>query len=179
MYTSRVLLSLVGLSLALAACSKSAEPPADSQATPPVPTAPTPPAEPQGATAEGVKPLTQKKFGQPVTESKTTALTDLAKEPAKFADQTVRTEGVVNKVCQSMGCWMEIADSSGAAHIKMAGHAFFVPRDCNGHRAVIQGKVLSPEGDKGTCGADDGCGQGGSAKLAQVQIEASGIEFID
>ncbi|HVK65102.1 MAG TPA: hypothetical protein VM694_11525, partial [Polyangium sp.] len=76
-------------------------------------------------------------------------------------------------------CWMEIADTSGKAHIKMAGHSFFVPRESSGHRAVIQGKVLTPEGDKGACGADDGCGQGGSAKMAQVNIEATGIEFLD
>ncbi len=181
MHTSRLFLSLAGLTLSLVACSKSAEAPAPSaQAEPPV-AAPTsqPPAQPQGATAEGIKPLTQKKYGQPVTEAKTTALTDLSKEPAKFADQTVRTEGVVSAVCKSMGCWMEIADTTGQAHIKMAGHAFFVPRECSGHRAVIQGKVLAPEADKGVCGADDGCGQGGSAKMAKVQIEATGIEFVD
>ena len=178
MHTSRLFVSLAGLTLLLAACSKSEAPAAQPDPQPAaVPTQA--PAQPQGATAEGIKPLTQKKFGQPVTEAKTTALTDLTKEPAKFAEQTVRTEGVVSAVCKSMGCWMEIADTSGKAHIKMAGHSFFVPRESSGHRAVIQGKVLAPEGEKGVCGADDGCGQGGSAKMAQVNIEATGIEFLD
>ncbi|MRG94143.1 DUF4920 domain-containing protein [Polyangium spumosum] len=178
MHTSRLFVSLAGLTLLLAACSKPDAPAPTVSGEPPAkPTEA--PAQPQGATAEGIKPLTQKKFGQPVTEAKTTALTDLTKEPTKFADQTVRTEGVVSSVCKSMGCWMEIADTSGKAHIKMAGHSFFVPRDASGHRAVIQGKVLAPEADKGVCGADDGCGQGGSAKMAQVNIEATGIEFLD
>ncbi|MDI3287607.1 DUF4920 domain-containing protein [Polyangium sp. 15x6] len=179
MHTSRLFVSLAGLTLLLAACSKS-EAPATAQPDQPAALPTQAPGQPQGATAESIKPLTQKKFGQPVTETKTTALTDLTKEPAKFAEQTVRTEGVVSAVCKSMGCWMEIADTTGKAHIKMAGHSFFVPRESSGHRAVIQGKVLAPEGgDKGVCGADDGCGQGGSAKLAQVNIEATGIEFID
>lgn len=178
MNTPRLLSSLLTLTLALgaAACSKSETAPA--QATAPS-VAPAEKPVPQAAVAEGIKPLTQKKFGQPVTETKTTALPDVAKEPAKYADQTIRTEGIVSNVCKSMGCWMEIADSSGQAHIKMAGHSFFVPRDCAGHRAVIQGKVLAPNADKGQCGADDGCGQGSSAELAKVQIEATGIEFVD
>jgi hypothetical protein len=179
MHTSRLFVSLAGFTLLLAACSKSEAPAPTVKADPPTAIPTQVPAQPQGATAEGIKPLTQKKFGQPVTEAKTTALTDLTKEPAKFAEQTVRTEGVVSAVCKSMGCWMEIADSSGKAHIKMAGHSFFVPRESSGHRAVIQGKILAPEGEKGVCGADDGCGQGGSAKMAQVNIEATGIEFID
>jgi hypothetical protein len=184
MHMSRSILALAGLTLALAACEKAPDAAPTSSAPPPAEAKDAPPAaegagQPQAAQAEGIKPLTQKKFGQPVTETKTTALPELMKEPAKFADQTVRTEGVVSSVCKSMGCWMEIADNDGKAHIKMAGHGFFVPRDCSGHRAVIQGKVLTPEADKGTCGADDGCGQGGSAKLAQVQIEATGIEFVD
>jgi len=180
MVTSRLFLTFTSLTLALgvAACSKSEPAPAPSAeplAQPPAPTA----AVPQQAVAEGIKPLTQKKFGQPVTETKTTALPEIVKESSKFADQTVRTEGVVSNVCKSMGCWMEIADSSGQAHIKMAGHAFFVPRDCAGHRAVVQGKVMPANAEKTTCGDDDGCGQGKSAGLAKVEIEATGIEFID
>jgi hypothetical protein len=181
MHTSRKFFALASFTLALAACAKSEAPSSDATApavTPPPVVAPS--LEPKAATAEAIKPLTQKKYGQPVSETKATALTELVKEPNKFADQTVRTEGVVSAVCKSMGCWMEIADTTGQAHIKMAGHAFFVPREASGHRAVVQGKVM-PAADKGAgqCGADDGCGQGGSAKMAKVEIEATGIEFVD
>lgn len=178
MKTLRKIFVLATFTLALGACSK-ADAPAP-QGTEPAVAPQQADLDPKSATGEVIKPLTQKKFGQPVTESKATALTDLVKEPTKFADQTVRTEGVVSAVCKSMGCWMEIADSSGQAHIKMAGHSFFVPRDASGHRAVVQGKVMNA-GDKGEgmCGADDGCGQGGSAKMAKVEIEATGIEFVD
>jgi len=176
MQTFRKIFALAAFTLALGACAKSEAPPPE--ATAPA-VAPTQELEPKTATAEVIKPLTQKKFGQPVTEAKSTTLTDLTKEPAKFADQTVRTEGVVSAVCKSMGCWMEIADTSGQAHIKMAGHSFFVPREASGHRAVVQGKVMPAAADKGTCGPDDGCGQGASAKMAKVEIEATGIEFVD
>lgn len=176
MQTFRKIFALTAFTFALGACAKSEAPPPE--ATAPA-VAPTQALEPKAATAEAIKPLTQKKFGQPVSETKATNLTDLVKEPGKFADQTVRTEGVVSAVCKSMGCWMEISDTSGQAHIKMAGHAFFVPREASGHRAVVQGKVMPAAADKGTCGPDDGCGQGSSAKLAKVEIEATGIEFVD
>lgn len=178
MQISRNFFTAASFALALAACGKSEAPAPTVTPTPEAPIAPS--VEPKAATAEAVKPMSQKKFGQPVTETKATALTDLVSEPAKFADQTVRTEGTVSAVCKSMGCWMEIADSSGQAHIKMAGHAFFVPREASGHRAIVQGKVMAPAAKgEGMCGADDGCGQGGSAKMAKVEIEATGIEFVD
>jgi len=180
MQTFRKIFALAAFTLALGACSKSEAPSPQATAPAVAPTpAPTEALEPKAATAEVIKPLAQKKFGQPVTEAKATMLTDLVKEPAKFADQTVKTEGTVSAVCKSMGCWMEITDTSGQAHIKMAGHSFFVPREASGHHAVVQGKVMPAAADKGTCGPDDGCGQGSSAKMAKVEIEATGIEFVD
>lgn len=176
MQTIRKFFVLSAITLALGACAQPEQSQAQSMG---LPTSTAQAEEPKSATAEVLKPLTQKKFGQPVTETKATALTDLVKEPGQFADKTVRTEGVVSAVCKSMGCWMEIADSSGQAHIKMAGHSFFVPRDASGHRAVIQGKVMPPNAEKSQCGADDGCGQGANSKLAKVEIEATGIEFVD
>ena len=89
-------------------------------------------------------------------------------------DKTVRTEGVVSAVCKSMGCWMEIADPAGQAHIKMAGHSFFVPRDASGHRAVVQGTVLRPSHDE--C-SEEAKQQTGA--VAKIEIEATGVEFLD
>jgi hypothetical protein len=126
------------------------------------------------ATAATVKPLAQKKFGAAITEKSSTALDDLLKEPARFQSKVVRTEGVVSAVCKSMGCWMEIAEPSGQAHIKMAGHAFFVPKDASGHRAVVQGTLLRP--------SDDECSEEAKAQtgaVAKIEIEATGVEFLD
>jgi hypothetical protein len=165
------LLAPVALSLFLAACGKASEPAPSASPDP----------QPKAATATALKPLEKKQFGAAITEKNSTSLTSLVKEPAKFQDQTVCTEGVVSAVCKSMGCWMEIADDSGQAHIKMAGHSFFVPRDANGHRARIQGKVL-PSGTEDACGAKDNCRENAekeTGKVAKIEIEATGIEFLD
>ena len=126
------------------------------------------------ATAAGVKPLAQTKFGQPITEASTVPLPSIVKDPSQFSNKTVRTEGMVSAVCQSMGCWMQIADTSGKAHIKMAGHSFFVPKESAGHRAVVQGKVAT--GPQAPACGNDSCG---NQENTQVEIEATGIEFID
>src|SRR5688500_10263756 len=57
-----------------------------------------------------VQPLQKTKFGAAISESTATPLPALISEPSRFADKTVRTEGIVTAVCQSMGCWMEIGD---------------------------------------------------------------------
>ena len=44
----------------------------------------------------------------------------------------------VKAVCKKAGCWMEIGDDANRAHVKMAGHGFFVPKDCDGRTAVAR-----------------------------------------
>lgn len=165
----------VALSLLLAACARAPEPKPDSSAGSKAPEGP------KAATAAALKPLEKKQFGAAITEKSATSLTSLVKEPSKFTGQTVTTEGLVSAVCKSMGCWMEIADDSGQAHIKMAGHSFFVPRDASGHRARVQGKVL-PSGTPDTCTNKDSCRENAeheTGRVAKVEIEATGVEFID
>ena len=92
----------------------------------------------------------------------------------------MRTTGIVTAVCKSMGCWMEIGDEKGLAHIQMAGHSFFVPRDSNGHHAVVQGKVLTEAAP--TCGdgcRDEGAKPSAGAKVAKIEIEATGVVLVD
>lgn len=70
------------------------------------------------------------------------ALAQLAQTPSEFEGQTIRTRGTVNRVCQRMGCWIELVDPAGAqVRVPMAGHAFFLPRDVQGHEAEIDGTV--------------------------------------
>ncbi|MEZ4297056.1 MAG: DUF4920 domain-containing protein [Polyangiaceae bacterium] len=171
-------LSSVGL-LACVARDQSAEPQGSAEAAPSSDEGGgSPPGRMGGgvrqATAAGVRPLDKTKFGQPITESTTTPLPAIVKDPSGFSNKTVRTEGMVSAVCQSMGCWMQIADTSGKAHIKMAGHSFFVPKESSGHRAVVQGKVMS--GPQGAACGNDQCG---NQEMTQVEIEATGVEFID
>jgi hypothetical protein len=131
------------------------------------------------AASDGAKkPLKQTKFGDAITESQETALADIIADPSKFAGKTVRTSGTVLAVCKAAGCWMEVGDETKRAHIKMSGHSFVVPRNSDGHRAVLQGVVKAGE-PQNECGSKDKCGGSENGALAKLEIEATGVEFVD
>jgi hypothetical protein len=174
-------LPLVAL-VALLGCSRASGPDegAPSQAPAPQATGEQNPGSVSRASNTPVQPLQKTKFGAAITESKSTPLTALVQDPSKFSDKTVRTEGMVTAVCQSKGCWMQLSDETGVAHVKFAGYGFFVPKDASGHRAVIEGKILQSEPDQ--CAGKDGCREKGekeSGRVAKLEFEATGVEFID
>ncbi|HJR07404.1 MAG TPA: DUF4920 domain-containing protein [Pyrinomonadaceae bacterium] len=75
-------------------------------------------------------------------ESPAVSFADVLKEPAKFAGKRVRIEGVVERVCQSEGCWMQIAPESGVAGIRVTfkDHSFFVPKDSRSMKFKAEGE---------------------------------------
>ncbi|MDQ1611469.1 MAG: hypothetical protein QOG00_1400 [Pyrinomonadaceae bacterium] len=75
-------------------------------------------------------------------ESPAVKFADVLKEPAKFAGKRLRIEGVVERVCQSEGCWMQIAPESGASGIRVTfkDHSFFVPKDSKSMKFKAEGE---------------------------------------
>jgi hypothetical protein len=99
------------------------------------------------------------------------ALADIAKNPAQYTNRTVATTGKVTAVCQEMGCWMEIRDEAGQAHVRMHGHNFFVPKTASGHVARVQATLVK--------GSDEECAEKGPADgtVAKVELDATGVEL--
>lgn len=131
------------MSLFVWACQQSAIP----AAAPAAPAMPEParsaaPAEPANARAFGAQ------WDDTVPE---VSLAELLEQPAAHKGRRIRTSGTVARVCQAMGCWMELKETAGerTLRVPMAGHAFFLPKDAAGEHAVVQGEVvvqeLSPE----------------------------------
>lgn len=179
----------VALALAAAGCntgSKSSGAPSDSPA-------PLPSATPSPAAATGALRL-----GAPIeTSAQRVALADVAKSPSAYVGKTFATTGTVTAVCQHMGCWMEIKDDASEAHIKMAGHAFFVPRTASGRKARVLA-TLAKAGTEGACEGEghegmaaasgDGKGKGKGCRaeaeaqlgrpLAKLELVAEGVELM-
>ena len=151
------------------------------------------PATPSPAAPEGALRL-----GAPIESSvEKASLTDVAKNPAAFTNKKFATTGTVTAVCQHMGCWMEIKDDSGAAHIKMAGHGFFVPKTASGRKARVLATLVKSD-TEGAC-ADEGMAAAGGAAgekhekgkgckaeaeaqlgrpLAKLELVAEGVELM-
>ncbi len=96
-------------------------------------------------------------------------LADIAKNPAQFQGRVFATTGKITAVCQEMGCWMQLEDASGRAHVRMHGHTFFVPKTSPGHIARVQATLVKPAG-----GADD-CEEGKAS--AKIELDATGVEI--
>lgn len=91
------------------------------------------------------------KRGEPLGKSKKVSLAKVMANPAKYADKTVRVEGVIVRSCKMEGCWMELAPTADAksVRVKFKDHAFFIPLNAAGARAKAEGvfsvKTLSKE----------------------------------
>jgi hypothetical protein len=118
-----------------------------------------------------------KAVGEPIkADAKVVALADVMKDPTQFKGKSFVTTGTVTAVCQEMGCWMEIKDASGTAHVKMAGEKFFVPKTSAGHKARVAGTLVEVAGGGDAECAQEAAKQTGTA-VATLQLEATGVEL--
>ena len=131
------------VALALGACGGSDETAASNDE------ATTPPAETSGDEAANDAPEParvladgSRLFGAELSERDDTPLSTILGDPSTFDGQVVKTSGEISAVCQRMGCWMELRDErQRAVRVPMAGHAFFLPRDVAGRRALVEGPL--------------------------------------
>ena len=93
------------------------------------------------------------KRGEPLGDSPAVAFADVFKEPQKYAGKSVRVEGIVARVCQAEGCWMQIAPAKAhddAAAVRVTfDHKFAVPKEAARMKFRAEGvfsvKTLSKE----------------------------------
>ena len=101
-------------------------------------------------------------------------LAEIAAQPTPFEGRQIRTEGEIQRVCQKKGCWIELSDASGArAFVPMAGHAFAVPMDSSGRKALVEGIVHRRERSVAELEhlKDDGASDG----VPSLSIEANAV----
>ena len=75
------------------------------------------------------------------------AVTQLMADPEPHLGKQVKCEGTVARVCQNAGCWLELQAEAGkqGLRVPMANHAFFIPKDAVGQRAVVEGSLQRQE----------------------------------
>jgi hypothetical protein len=88
---------------------------------------------------------TVSRYGAALQPGPEVALTALLADPKAYADQTVTTQGKVQRACSRKGCWMEIGEGPDACRITFKDYAFFVPTDAAGAQAKIQGRLDTRE----------------------------------
>src|SRR5215211_2647734 len=123
------------------------------------------------------------KRGAALGNSKKVSLAKVLGNPSKYANQSVRVEGVIVRSCKMEGCWMELAPKQDAksVRVKMKDHAFFIPLESAGAMAKAEGvftvKTLSKEEVKHMIDEDgakfDNINKDGT--VTEVAFEATGV----
>ncbi len=82
-------------------------------------------------------------YGDPITLTDTTLVSTILANPASFVGEKVLVTGVIVAVCESRGCWMEVASDSEYEKIKIKvdDGVIVFPTTARGLTAVVEGVV--------------------------------------
>lgn len=91
----------------------------------------------------------EEKYGKDIATKTKTSVSKILKAPDKFEGKTVLVEGEVLAVCQSKGCWIEVAgDEAGQKiKVKVEDGVIVFPQDAKGKKALVEGTLeeVKPE----------------------------------
>jgi len=59
--------------------------------------------------------------------------------------KTICIEGVVDSVCKKKGCWVNVAGEREKVFVRFKDYGFFLPLDCEGRVAVLEGVINQKE----------------------------------
>ena len=94
----------------------------------------------QASVGSAVSTTSGQSFGAPLSPTGSVLTTaELIEGAAQYQGQTVVVTGQVVEVCQTKGCWMTFMEGDKEMRIRFKDYAFFVPKDCGGRTARIEG----------------------------------------
>jgi len=65
---------------------------------------------------------------------------DLATNVSNYEGKRVRLQGTISAVCKKKGCWMYVGDGENRVKVRFKDYGFFVPTDCEGRIAILEGE---------------------------------------
>lgn len=82
----------------------------------------------------------QEHFGKKITPDGAITMAELDAQLKGKEKVEVKVTGKVSAICKAMGCWMKMEREGGEAMmVKMKDHKFYLPKDCEGKTAIIEG----------------------------------------
>jgi hypothetical protein len=89
------------------------------------------------------QPVTGTSYGEALTLSDTTRVSDILEAPQEWVGRTVLVAGTVVQVCQERGCWIQIAGERDGEmlKVKVEDGVIVFPMTAMGHRAVVEGTI--------------------------------------
>ncbi|MBI5367404.1 MAG: DUF4920 domain-containing protein [Planctomycetes bacterium] len=99
--------------------------------------APAAPAAPAAVAVPGGAPAWH--AGLALGELPATPVAVLNAKEKDYMGKSVKVAGVVTRVCQGSGCWVEVKDGDGLVIAKSLDHVVLFPKDCAGKKVVLMG----------------------------------------
>lgn len=86
-----------------------------------------------------------KKYGSELTLTEKTDVTAILEKPAEFDGKKVLIEGTIVGVCESRGCWIDVAAKEGyeKIRVKVDDGVIVFPLEAKGKTAVVEGEVYA------------------------------------
>jgi hypothetical protein len=117
----------------------------------------------------GMAPL-EEKLGAGVTLRESTSIADVVKSPESFVGKTIRIDGTATAICQHMGCWMAVSESSTSdsptVRLKVDDGVIVFP-------VKAKGKAVSAQGVFERVAATDAEGKEAASEHAKHQAQAT------
>lgn len=76
------------------------------------------------------------------------AVSAIIEKAADFSGKNIKVSARIAKVCRKKGCWMTLQPEAGGdqyVRVTMKDYGFFVPVDCDGKTATVEGTFKSVE----------------------------------
>ncbi len=95
----------------------------------------------------GLLAAAELKLGKPLTVKDPVSVEKIYAEPDKYLGKTVAVKGKITEVCQMMGCWMNLLDSSSGKmiRIKVNDGEIEFPKNGAGRMAIAEGTLVKIE----------------------------------
>lgn len=109
----------------------------------------------------------------------------LISRSGEFNKKEIVVTGNISDVCQSTGCWVLLSDGSNSVRVK-TNHDFFMPKDCSGKNAKVQGtfeikEITKDEAEHYSDESKDNDGTTENAKESQkvYEVIATGVILLN
>ena len=103
-----------------------------------------------GCKQEDVTPADTIHFGEVIDETGAKSVSNVLALLEDSEEVETKMVGLVESVCQTKGCWMNLQDvdnpeSSSSFFVKFKDYGFFVPKDLSGAKVVVEGSAFKEE----------------------------------
>ncbi len=94
----------------------------------------------QQATETTVETEQPESFGEEISAEGAVSFPELVARMEGLDSLAIKVKGTVDAVCQTKGCWMNIADElAGEMFVQFEDYGFFMPKDIAGREVIMDG----------------------------------------